>query len=179
MKHIIHHNIFTFKSRSINDNYLLYFNFFLNCYDIHLLLITLVDTFHWCPGLFLGRVILKKPMVNVFCSFFSSSISSSFTNTSLKKHGQKTHKSFDKNWSKKKKNLNFPNNGGSSWLIAPLPRTFKLPQAHTIIKKLSKCNDNLLVLTCCNFLIHKQLATRTIAKYDVSINQSCSIYLKV
>jgi len=76
---------------------LLYFNLFLNCYDIHLLLIMLVDTFHWCLGLFPGCVILKKPMVNVFCSFFNSSILSSFTNTSLKKHGQKKHNYFDKN----------------------------------------------------------------------------------
>lgn len=77
MWNIIHHNIFTFKIRNINDNYLLYFNFFLNCYDIHLLLITLVDAFPWHLGFFHGCAIPKKPMDNVFCSFFSSSISSS------------------------------------------------------------------------------------------------------
>ncbi len=95
--------MFTFKIRNINDNYLLHFNFFLNCYDIHLLLIMLVDAFPWHLGFFCGCAILKKPMDNFFCSFFSSSIASSFKYTSLKKHTNLLTKI-----NPKKKELKFP-----------------------------------------------------------------------
>lgn len=122
LKSIIHHNIFTFKSRSINANYLLYFNFFLNCYDIHLLLIMLVDTFHWFLSFFPRCAILKKPMVNVFFSFFSSSISSSFTNTSFTKTRPKNTQIFCQKLVQKKRSLNFPNNGASQWLTVTIAK---------------------------------------------------------